>query len=170
MTPEERPAFVATLVGLAAIKPGVKFTAEAFEIYWAALQDWDLAEFKAAAAQLSKSVEFIPNPYHFEQLRKAAGETPAEAWTRVLAAIRTAYPDQRISVDPRIDRIVRAMGGYRALALAEAQTTHWRAKQFAELWDQFGEADEARLALPSLAPPNVIGPTPVRALLEKLRS
>jgi transketolase len=170
MNANDRPMFVATLAGLAAVKPGAALTVEAYEIFWAALREWEADEFRAAAAYLAKTIEFMPNPYHFEQLRKASGETAAEAWTRVLAAVRSAYPDQRISVDGKIDRIVRALGGYRSLAMMPSSEMHFRARDFANLWQELSVSDDARAVLPALAPPDTPGPQPVRTLLAQLRT
>lgn len=160
MTPADKPKFVATLTGLAQVKPGAKLTPEALEIYWLSLEDWTLAEFQQAARHLAKNCEFMPNPYHFEQLRKAGEPTAGEAWAEVRAALRRMDYNNPPSISPRIDRVIRAMGGYRDLALANTDTLPFREKRFAELWEELGEAEQVRAALPSFheKQPRLSGP------------
>src|SRR5690349_13020064 len=71
MQPADRKKFIEVLTGLAAMKPGGKLTPESIELFWNAMQDWALEDFVAAANHLARSHEFMPNPYHFEQLRRA---------------------------------------------------------------------------------------------------
>jgi hypothetical protein len=166
MTSDDKPEFLRILNGLAAIKPGAKLTAEGLSMYWLALEDWTLDEFKQAAKHLAKSSEFMPNPYHFEQLRKASETTAAEAWAAVLAVVRSG--DYRIgkSLGGRIDAVVRAVGGYDAIGMSPTDKTQFIERRFAEAWEQIGEAQEVRKALPSLtqfALPD--GVRPIRAFL-----
>lgn len=151
MTESDKPAFLAVLTGLAAIKPGKPLTLEGLELYWMALCDWPLDEFRAAASHLARSVEFMPNPYHFTQVRKSGGQTVGEAWLEVRAAIRKSAYDNPPSLGPRIDKILAAMGGYKTLALTDHDHMPFRERRFAELWEEFGEAEESRQALPHLA-------------------
>ncbi len=168
MLPADREEFLRALNGLAAIKPNAKLTTEALDMWWLALKDWTIGEFKAAAAHLANSVEFMPNPYHFQQLRKTAAEQScAEAWTKVRAVVRAMNPDEPTSISPRIDRVIRAMGGYRGLAMTDTDEMYWREKRFAELWEELGDVEEARTALPSVAA-KLTGPQPSASLLPHL--
>ena len=168
MTPEDKPEFARILIAMASIKPGGKITAEALELHWSCLQDWPLNEFKSAAAHLAKSEEFMPNPFHFERLRKQSQLTAGEAWTSVRAVLRTLNRYERTTISPRIDRVVAAMGGYVALSQSDSDEMHFREKRFAELWEELGDAEEVRVALPFLEPQRqVSGPRPVMALLKR---
>lgn len=165
MQSSEKPAFVAILNGLAAIKPGGKLTPEAYEVWWLAMQDWPLAEFRDAAAHLAKSVEFMPSPFHFEQLRKAGRPTAGEAWAKVLHYVRTGfykwdYPNQlqqRTDVsainDPLIERVVNALGGYKAIAFTDSDKIHFMERRFSEHFEAMQDATEVREALPELTAP-----------------
>src|ERR1700759_829480 len=95
MIDADKAEFIGVLVGLAAIKPGKDLTREAYEIWWLAMRDnWTLEHFKSAASHLASSCEFMPSPYHFEQLRKAARQTAGEAFAQALQHVRTsAYRD-----------------------------------------------------------------------------
>jgi len=175
MVERDKPIFVAVLNGLAAIKPGAKLTPEALDVWWAAMRGWSLTEFREAAAHLAKTVEFMPNPFHFERVRKAGEHTAAEAWSLVLANVRRGEYRNGISVGERADRVVRAMGGYHVLGMSSTADLHFREKRFAELWDQLADVEEARTAVPSLAAPkaepalyNASGPKAIGELLNNL--
>lgn len=175
MTERDKPAFVAVLNGLAAVKPGAKLTTESYEVWWMAMKDWSIEDFKAAAVTLIRTVEFMPSPFHFEQLRRRAGEHAAdEAWSAVLANLRSGQYRRGETVGGKADRIVRAMGGYASLAMRDSQALHtFGARQFREFWDEIGEQEEARAALPHLAPPPVstlrlTGPRPAAEALRAI--
>jgi len=165
MTPQDRPEFIRILTGLSAIKPGVKLTPEGLDVYWLALSDWPLDDFRNAAGHLAKAEEFMPNPYHFAQLRKAKAATAGEAWAKVVAVIRRMNPHEAVSIGAQTDRVIAAMGGYRQLSQTSSDEMHFRAKRFAELWEELGEVDEVRKALPNLQPRVLSGPVPVRVAL-----
>lgn len=152
MQPADREEFVRVLTGLAAVKPGGKLTPEALDLWWLALAEWGLAEFKSAASHLARSVEFFPNPFHFEQLRRTAIEQSAgDAWAQVLTAVRTMNPRETPRVSRRIDAVVRQMGGYLHLCTMTSEEMPWRQKRFEELWSDYRETEEAQAALPHLA-------------------
>ncbi len=180
MTPADKPDFIKQLVGLAAIKPGKDLTPEAYEIWWQAMQTWSLEDFKAAAAQLARSVEFMPSPYHFEQLRKAGRPTAGEAWIAALEYARkgwTVWDGGKASVsgsmpepdDALIDRAVRAVGGYEAIAMSNTDATHFLERRFCEHYESIQDVQEVREALPQLTRPTVRkqldAPASIRTLL-----
>ncbi|MCP5328572.1 MAG: hypothetical protein H7A18_09530 [Sinobacteraceae bacterium] len=168
------------LNGLAAIKPGAKLTPEALDVWWAAMRGWSLAEFREAAAHLAKSVEFMPSPFHFEQLRKASRPTTAEAFAIARRASRGANQCGRItnnvsSGDPIIDKAVDGFGGYGVIAMCDSDKLHFLERRFAEHYETAQDTEEVRAALPNLAPPAIrpslrstSGPKPVGALLDRL--
>jgi hypothetical protein len=179
MLPTDKPKFLAVLNGLAAIKPGAKLTAEALTLYWNALSAWTIEDFTAAASQLARTCEFMPNPYHFEQLRKASRMTAGEAWTKALEYARCNGfsrwnsgppseddPSQR-PADPLIDAAVRAVGGYQAIAMTKTSDTHWIEKRFCEHYDAILEREDVRAAVPQIAGPtrHIDGPQSVAKLL-----
>ncbi len=149
MLETDKTSFAAILAGLAAVKPGAKLTPEALDVWWSSFRDWTIEEFRSAAALLAKSHEFFPNPYHFEQLRKAGRLTAGEAWAQVLEYVRgTALrqPD-----DPRVLAAVRAIGGYHAIGMSKTDNTHFLERRFAEHYDAISDAHETREAVPLLA-------------------
>lgn len=154
MQPSDKPKFVSILNGLAAIKPGGKLTTEAYEVWWLAMQDWALAEFQSAAAHLAKSVEFMPSPFHFEQLRKASRPVVGEAWSKAIASCGSSWTPNGhtggTSGDPLIDRAVRAIGGYAAIAKCDTDKLHFLEKRFCEHYEAMQDAEEVREALPQL--------------------
>jgi hypothetical protein len=169
MTPQDEAEFTRIVMGMASQKPGKPLTPEGIELFWLSMQDWSIGEFKTAALHLMGTVEFMPNPYHFRQLRKTAGEHSAgEAWANVLHTIRTMHPSGSLpSVDPKTDAVVCQLGGYRALAMTKSDDMHWREKRFAELWEDAGEVVEARKALPATAA-RLTGPQSFATLLPSL--
>lgn len=148
MQPSDKFGFLATLTGLAAIKPGGKLPKEAYEIWWQAMQDWSLDEFKQACTHLARSVEFMPNPFHFEQLRKAGRPTAGECWARALQCARSG---RRASGNTLIDRAVQAIGGYSAIGMSEVDKTHFLEKRFCEHFETLQDAEDVREAVPQLA-------------------
>jgi hypothetical protein len=160
MTPTDKSKFIKQLVGLAAIKPGKDLTPEAYEIWWQAMQSWSMEDFTAAAAQLARSVEFMPSPYHFEQLRKAGRPTAGEAWASVLRYVRSDYSPSGLSIvnggdtKPKselIDRAVAALGGYRTIALSSTENTQFLERRFCEHYATIEDATDVRKAVPQIA-------------------
>jgi hypothetical protein len=151
MQPADLNRFCEILNGLAAVKPGKDLTKQALAIWWNSMQDWSIEEFAAAASHLALSVEFMPSPFHFQQLRKAAKPAAAEAWAIALERCK----HWRIARDARdvIDRAVAGLGGYRAIAMAdiERDLPHFQ-RRFAEYYAQLEDVESIRHALPSIAP------------------
>lgn len=168
MQQHDKPQFLAVLNGLAAVKPGAKLTPEGLDVWWSSFTDWTIEDFRAAAAQLAKSSEFMPNPYHFEQLRKASRMTSGEAWAAALEHARNGYGDESAAPkDPRIAAAVRAIGGYYAIAMSKTDSTHFLEKRFCEHYEAIGDAEDVRESVPQLAGPSKLlgGPKSVAKLL-----
>ena len=144
----DKPDFLATLIGLAAIKPGGKLPKEAYEIWWQSMQGWSLEEFKQACTHLARSVEFMPSPFHFEQLRKAGRPTAGESWAVALACARRGG---RTSGYDLIDRAVQAVGGYSAIGMSEVDKTHFLEKRFCEHFETLQDAQDTRESVPQVA-------------------
>lgn len=155
MQDTDKQQFVAILNGLAAIKPGAKLTTEAYEIWWLSMQDWTISDFRTAAARLAKTVQFMPNPFDFEQLRKAGRPTPTEAWLTALSSVRSAWTPQGFaggtSKDPMIDRAVAAIGGYSAIAECDENKLHFLERRFAVAYAEMEDADDVRRAVSEIA-------------------
>jgi hypothetical protein len=170
MTPNDEAEFGAVLMGLASIKPGNKLTPQGVEIFWAAMQDWTLPDFKAAAAELSRRIEFMPSPFHFDQLRKAGRLTAGEAWERARRASGSAIQCGQVTHngtcgDPVIDRAVRAIGGYGVIAMCETSKLPFLERRFAEHLDSIQDADDTRKALPHIV--DELDERPALALVRK---
>lgn len=163
MTPSDRPAFAATLVELATVKPAGKLTAEALEIWWRAMQHWDIAEFRAAAQHLMRTTEFMPNPFHFEQLRAKANEGSAdEAWEQIIH-------EHGQCDDETGYRALRSLGGWSVVGFVETTRLPWLKERFREAYENFAESLAVRDALPMLGGPRsrgaLSGPAKIGALL-----
>jgi hypothetical protein len=151
--PDDRSEFLRILNGLAAVKPGAKLTHEALDLWWTAHADWSIADFKAAANHLAKTMEFFPNPFHFEQLRKAGQPTSGEAFERARQIVRRLNPREYIghqSGDARLDAAIRACGGYEALAMCTTENIGFFERRFAEHFDTISDAESVRGALPDM--------------------
>lgn len=156
MTEADKPQFAAALAELALLRPaGLKLTDAHFAAWWSLMRhDWTLDEFRRACATLALSCEdVVIGPQHFAQLRrKAAEQSGGEAWERVLETIRTMYVREGASIDPKTDAVVRQLGGYGHLAMMPSEDLKFRAREFQQLWQEMGEVETARAALPSVAP------------------
>lgn len=151
MNAGDRKKFLEVVVGFAELK-GKQLSVAALELYWRSLQHWSLPDFLAAAEQLVRTAEFMPTPKDFEDLRKAARPTSGEAWILARETARNWRPlRQNVSSgDPFVDRIARAVGGYRAIAMHDSDKLHFLERRFAEHFAAMQEASETRDALPSL--------------------
>jgi hypothetical protein len=151
MQATDRKKFCSTLNGLAAVKPGKELTPEALEIWWTAMRQWSIEEFVSAASHLASSVEFMPSPFHFEQLRKASKPTTGEAWKTALERCKQWRKGERL--DDAIDRAAATVGGYRAIAMADTETAlpHIE-RRFKEAFQELDDVETVREALPHLKP------------------
>jgi hypothetical protein len=154
MTRDDYEAFCEIVLGFAELK-GRQLSAPALELYWRAMQHWSIEEFRAAAEQLLRTCEFFPTPKDFESLRKAGRPTAAEAWLKAVEASAGAISCGRVMTvrtcgDPLIDRAVRAIGGYGAIAMCDEDKLHFLERRFAEHYESIQDAEEVRAALPQL--------------------
>jgi len=143
--------FVKQLVGLAAVKPGKGLTPEGIEIWWNSMQHWAIEEFKHAAAHLARTIEFMPSPFHFEQLRKAGRPQAAEAWIVVLECARKGL---ELPADPVLQAAVASLGGIRAVAMSETDKTHFLEKRFCDHFESIQDVRDTRESVPQIAGPD----------------
>ena len=118
-----------------AFRKADEFDADTLAIWWQHLhQDFAIGDFKIAATELEKASRFLPAIADFFELKRQAGAySETDAWGSVLDYLRSGAYRRRGIGDDKIDRAVRAMGGYRALAMRnEDQLTIWGFKQFRE--------------------------------------
>lgn len=166
MTDNEKPRFAAALAELSLLKHGAKLTTDAYDAWWNAMRGkWTLEAFQAACARLRDNCEYMPNPFHFEQLRKGALETHGEAWTRALAHAKSlpvsgGYLQEKPTGDVELDAVVRAIGGYKAIANATERDLQFMAKRFEEHHETIREALNIRDQFPALAAPHQVGALP----------
>jgi hypothetical protein len=144
--------FVKVLNGIAAIRK-TTLTPEALDLWWACMADWDIADFKAAAVQVLKTSEFMPNPKDFEDLRKAGRPTAGEAWAEVLRLVRSGLPLE--SLPPTALSAVKCIGGRYPIAMHDEETLHFLERRFCEHFDAIQDRQEVRDAVPQIALPNV---------------
>lgn len=145
MDDADKREFAQTLQGLGEVR-GKPLSKAALSVYWLALNDWDISEFRAVAKYLLTHSQFMPTPYDFEQARKV-DNTADEAWLQVLQAIRTRHHTSATSISPKIDHVVRMMGGYANLSLTNTDDMVWRQKRFAELYEDANDIEERRTLL-----------------------
>lgn len=151
MTPEDRAAFAEVVIGFAEIK-GKTLSAPAIELYWRAMQDWTIEEFKQAAAYLLRTCEWLPTPKHFEDLRKAGRPAAIEAWAKALAHCESgAWRRGASSGDPRVDATAAMVGGFERIALCETTWLGALERRFCEYYETLQDVTDVRSALPALA-------------------
>ena len=151
MNAGDRKKFIEVVVGFCELK-SKQLSAPALELYWRSLQHWTLGDFLAAAEQLVRTSEFMPTPKDFEDLRKASRSTSGEAWVLACETARN-WRELRPNVssgDPFVDRVARAVGGYRAIAMHDSEKLHFLEKRFAEHFEAMQEVGDTRDALPEL--------------------
>jgi hypothetical protein len=148
------------------------------DAYWIALKGWAFEDFQQASVHLMQTRQFMPRPFDFEALRKAGRATAAEAWEKARAACGSAIQCGQVTHngtcgDELIDRAVRGIGGYGAIAMCETSKIPFLEKRFAEHYADLQEANDTREAVPQIAHEGharrAIGaPTGVRELLGRL--
>lgn len=172
MTPDDRKKFVEVVLGFAELK-GKQLSAPALELYWRSMQHWPLENFLSAAEQLVRTSEFMPTPKEFEDLRKAGRRTAGEAWALALEHARhshngpclngSATPDDELLI-----RAVRAIGGFRSIAMSDVDKTPFLERRFCEHYEAMQDAEDVREAVPQIAFSGaraIGGPKSVRNLL-----
>lgn len=148
MHPEDKPEFVRILTGIADMKR-VAMTKEAFEMWWVAMRDWSIAEFREAAGYLLTSCEFMPQPYDFTQLRRSQEPTADEGWQLALKHAESGQWRKGPSGDERVDAAVQLLGGYHTIAMTDTVKLNWVEKRFREAYEDSRDTAESRAALPS---------------------
>lgn len=167
MIQADKQTFAQIVMGFAELK-GKQLSKPALELFWNSMQHWPIEDFQAAANQLIRTCEFMPTPKHFEDLRKAGRATVGEAWLKAKDAAGSCYVGGAIGYgsggscgDPLIDRVVRAVGGYRAIAMCDSDKLGWLEKRFAEHFESMQDAEDTRDAVPQIARayrPHLSGP------------
>lgn len=147
MHPSDRTEFLKVLNGLAAMK-GKPLAVEALDLWWLSMQKWSLADFKAAAAHLVTSCQFIPTPYDFAQLKKAGELTAGEAWAEAIAYCSGKRKDVPTG---RVARAAQTVGGFHAIGMANIETAlpHIE-RRFKEAYSELSSVEETREALPEI--------------------
>jgi hypothetical protein len=164
MTDNDKPRFAAALAELSLLKHGAGLSTLAYDAWWNSMRDkWTLEAFLQACARLRDNVEYMPNPFHFEQLRKGALETHGEAWARALAHARSlpvsgGYLQEKPTGDVELDAAVRCVGGYKAIAAAGERDLQFMAQRFKEHHETVRDALDIREQFPSLPGPRALPP------------
>lgn len=154
MKPSDRRQFLEIVMGFAELK-SKSLSAPALELYWNSMQDWELADFQAAAGRLLKTMTFMPTPKNFEDLRKAGRMTSGEAFEKAIAWARSGdykYP-ARSPEAVMIERVVAALGGWSQITGYDPEKLHFLEKRFTDTFDQLEDVTDTREALPQIAGP-----------------
>ena len=148
MIEAEKEEFCSVVAAMAVVY-GRTADAPLFAGWWMAMRDWKLADFQAAASLVMKTAKFMPTPATFHELRKAGQKTPGEAWREVLARCDCWRTGERFN--DRIERAAQAVGGYRAIAMADIDTAlpHLE-RRFKTAFEELSDVEETRAALPGV--------------------
>ncbi len=148
MDSSDRPEFVRVLASLAAIKR-VDLTKDVYDLWWNALQCWEIGDFKDAAGYLLKNCQFMPSPYDFEQLRKKGEPSAHEAWAMALQHAEGPWRNGVLG-DARTDRVIAMLGGYRLVALTNSDKLGFLERRFLDAYNDLLDTGGVREALPNL--------------------
>lgn len=163
MTEDDFEKFSEVVLGFAELK-GKQLSAPAIELYFRALHDWTLEDFRAAAGELLRRCEFMPTPKDFEDLRRAGRMAAPEAWALVLDRARGHNELVGDFDNPTLQAALRAIGGLQAVQMSQIDKTPFLERRFAEHFETLEDRGEVRAAIPQIA-----SPQPIRALLERTR-
>lgn len=152
MKASDKQEFAKVVLAFAELK-GKSLSLPAVDLYWAAMQSWEITDFKAAATHLLKTCEFMPVPKDFEDLIKAGRSTAGEAFAKVIAWARSgAYRTPALSADGKfIDRVVHALGGWQVIARCDDDKLSFLERRFTEHFEQMQDSGDVREALPQIA-------------------
>jgi hypothetical protein len=152
MKPTDRKDFLEIVIGFAELK-GKSLSAPALELYWNAMQHWEIVDFRAAANELLRNAEFMPIPKNFEDLRKAGRETPGEVFARISQWF--VYTPNGYTIAPNtpraIESAIRAMGGPNAYTMCDVEKLPFLERRFCEHYEQIAGANDTRESVPQIA-------------------
>lgn len=147
--------FRAVLAGMAELYQR-ELTNELLDAYWLSLRRWELEDFEIAAGHLMETGKFMPRPADFTEVRKAGRPTAGEAWARAVTACGSCHSAQGYTSggtcgDQFVDRVVRAIGGYKTIAMCDEDKLHFLERRFAEHFETMQEAQDVRDDVPQVA-------------------
>jgi hypothetical protein len=159
MQPSDRKAFVEIVIGFAELK-GKQLSAPALSLFWNAMQHWSIEDFRAAANHLVGTCQFMPTPKDFEDLRRAHRPTADEAWLAARKSLQWTVSGyvEKPGIDPMVSKALRTIGGANALAMCEENKLHFMERRFSEAYEALQGSGDVRIALPKLAPLQVVIP------------
>lgn len=151
MNQQDRGKFLEIVIGFAELK-GKQLSAPALELYWNAMQAWTIVDFQAAANHLLlNGNDFMPQPHHFEALRKAGRPTAGEAWSRAVGHCSSSAYRSGGTGNPLIDQCARILGGYQAIAMCDVSTLHFLERRFCEHYETIQDSTDTRESVPEIA-------------------
>ena len=134
MTADDRIEF-ATIVAALAELHGKELTDAATELYFRALADVEIAEFRKAAATAARTCKFFPKPVEILDLVRGPGnDRAALAWTELQQQVSSVggYGKPEFA-DPALTETVRLLGGWEDVCWPR-EAEPWMRKRFAELY------------------------------------
>jgi hypothetical protein len=173
VTEKDFDGFSAVVMGFAELR-GKVLSPEAIVLFFRAMSGWSLDEFKAAAEHLLRTCEWLPTPFHFEELRRAGRPVLAEAWIEARSLAKAWRPNMAAprSSDEFLNRVVESIGGYRAIAMCNVDVMGFLEKRFADAYESIQDASDKREAVPSItassARTRLAGPRRVGESLKQL--
>lgn len=151
MRQADQAEFLKVMNGMASMKR-CDLTAESLNLWWACFEDWDIDDFKAAAAHLLKTCTFMPQPNDFEALRIAGKPTAGEVFAEIGQWL--VYSPRGYTIRPDAPReiaaSIRAMGGADAYAMSPVEKLPFLERRFCQHYDQITQAGETRAAVEAL--------------------
>lgn len=151
MNAEDRKPFLEIVMGFAELR-GKVLSAPALELYWNAMQGWDLADFRAAAEHLLRTCRWMPTPDHFEDLRKAGRNTAGEAWLVARCHIIWTFEGFTLHRDcpPLVAKAVHMVGGPNVIGMCDENKLTFLEKRFVEHYEAIEDATDTRQTLPQI--------------------
>lgn len=155
MTLSDFDQFSVIIAGMAEMY-GKPITAAGIKMYWAVLHKrWDLGDFAAAAGDLCGTCQFMPTAKDFEDLRNKGKMTPGEAWTIARSMSMSCIHHGAVTAggscgNEFIDRVVKAVGGYRTIFMANERDIGFIERRFAEHYESMMDAEDTRERLPQI--------------------
>jgi len=131
MREKDRTEFVQLLTAAAEMKR-VELSEAAIELYWDALADLSLDDFKRGLRSCLRTLTFLPQPNEIIAATGGDPETLAlAAWSKVDNAVDRYWPHRSVVFDdPLIHAVIRDMGGWYRLGQHEDREWPFVQKEF----------------------------------------
>jgi hypothetical protein len=137
-TKNDKEIFDSILIAMAEIYDQT-LSEERLSLYFEALKDMTLEQFRESANRVAKTSRFFPKPVDFrESITTSIDDKAMQALIKLEDACkRIGYDKSVVFDDPIIHMVVRALGDWQAICVMSEDEWKWKRKEFMSLYRVF---------------------------------